>query len=114
MLKAEISIPVALGTAALVWGIYQAALPTVSDARGVEPNNPDLQAGERTALLLAVGVAGGISILAKDSTPFIVAGLLAVTLSWVHRHANQVNSETQQIWNRDQYQGRRYTVEAVG
>lgn len=114
MLKAEVSIPVALGTAALTWGIYQACLPTVADARAVEPDNADLRGAERTALLMAVGVAGGVSLLAKDSTPFIVAGLLAVGLSWWHRHANCLDSTTQTIFNRDQYTGRRYTVEAVG
>jgi hypothetical protein len=95
--------------------VYQIALPPIADARAVEPNNRDLAMGERTALLLAVGVAGGISILAKDSTPFIVSGLLAVALSWSHRHANQVDTSTQKIWNRDSYMGgRRYNVESMG
>lgn len=114
MMKAEISIPVALGTAALTWGIYQVALPPLADARSVAPNNRDLASAENTALILAVGVAGAISILAHDSTPFVVAGLLGVALSWTHRHANQVDSRTQKIWNRDQYMGRRYQVQASG
>jgi len=114
MLKAEISIPVALATAALTWGIYQFALPTLADARGVEPNNKDLMSAENTALILAAGVAGGISILAHDTTPFIVAGLLATALSWTHRKANMTDSTTQRIFNADQYTARRYDVEAVG
>lgn len=115
MLKAEVSIPVALGTAALVWGVYQVALPTLADARRVEPNNSDLASAENTALILAAGVAGGIAILAKDSTPFVVGGLLAVALSWAHRLENQTDSTTQKVWNRDQYTGsRRYVVEAEG
>jgi hypothetical protein len=113
-MKAEVSIPVALATAALTWGIYQAAMPTLADVRGVEPNNADVAKAERTALMLAVGVAGGVSLLAKDSVPFIVSGLLAVGLSWSHRVANMTDSTTQRIFNRDQYLGERYTVEAVG
>lgn len=114
MLKAEVSVPVALATAALTWGIYQIALPTLADARGVEANNKDLASAENTALILAAGVAGGVSILAHDPTPFVVAGLLAVALSWTHRKANQTDSTTQKIWNRDQYNARRYQVESVG
>lgn len=104
-MRAEVSIPVALASAALTWGIYNSALPVIADARAVEPNSPDLAKAERAALLLSVGVAAGISILAKDSTPFVVSGLLAVGLSWTHRHANQLNSETQQVWNRGNYAG---------
>lgn len=112
MLKAEVSIPVALATAALTWGVYQLALPTTADARGIDPNNKDLASAENTALMISVGIAGGVSLLAKDSTPFIVSGLFAVALSWWHRKANQTDSRTQQIWNRDMYvTGRRYTVE---
>lgn len=113
-MKAEISIPVGLATAALVVGVYYAALPSLADARGVEPNNPDLGSAERAALLLSTGVAGGISILAKDSTPFIVGGLTAVALSWVHRKANMTDSTTQRVFNAHQFHGRRYEVEATG
>lgn len=113
-MKAEVSIPVALATAALTWGIYQIALPTLADARRVEPNNGDLKSAENTALILAAGVSGGISILAHDTTPFVVGGLLAVALSWAHRKANHTDSTTQKLWNRDQYIGRRVAVQANG
>lgn len=116
-MKAEISIPVALATAALTVGIYYAALPTQADVRGIEANNSDIAKAERNALILASGVAGGIGILAKDSTPFIVGGLTAVALSWFTRHANMVDSTTQRIFNADQYIGspaRRFQVEAAG
>ena len=114
MLRAEVSIPVALATAGAVYGVYQLSLPSLADARAVEPNRPDLAAAERQALILSVGLAGGIAVLAADSTPFIVGGLFAVALSWLHRHSNQINSTTQTIWNRDQFGARRYTVEAEG
>jgi len=112
--KAEVSIPVALATVGAVWGVYQLALPPMADVRALEPNNPDHASAERTALILSAGVAGGIALLARDATPFIVGGLFAVALSWVHRHCNQINSTTQQLWNRDQFGARRYTVETSG
>ncbi|MGE5827533.1 MAG: hypothetical protein ACM30G_04110 [Micromonosporaceae bacterium] len=113
-LRADISIPVALGTAGVVWGIYQLGLPSLADARAVEPNSADLAAAERQALVMSAAVAGGIALLAGDPTPFVVGGLLAVGLSWLHRHSNMLNSTTQTIWNRDSFGGRRYVVEAEG
>ena len=106
MLRAEVSIPVALGTAAIVYGVYQLSLPSMADARAVQPNSADLASAERQALVLSAGVAGGVALLAKDSTPFIVGGLFAVALSWLHRHCNQIDSTTQRIWNRDQFTAR--------
>lgn len=112
MLKAEISVPVSLAAAGGVLAIYYNALPTLADARAVEPNNTDMARAERQALLLSVGLAGGVALLARDSTPFVVGALTAVALSWLYRHANQLNSTTQTIWNRDQYTARRYDVQA--
>jgi len=114
MLKAEVSIPVALATAGVVWGAYQLALPSLADTRAEEPNTPDLARAERQALLISVGVAGGIALLAHDSTPFIVGGLFAVALSWCYRHSNMIDSRTQTIWNRDNFGARRYTIESDG
>lgn len=114
MMKAEVSIPVALATAGVVWGVYQLALPSLADARAIEPDSRDLSSAERQALVVSVGVASGIALLAKDSTPFIVGGLFAVAMSWCHRHSNMINSQTQTIWNRDAFGARRYTVEATG
>jgi type IV secretory pathway TrbD component len=113
-MKAEVSIPVALATSAMVVGIYYAALPTVADARAVGPDNPDLAKAERTALLLSVAAAAGVSLVSRDSTPFVFGGLVAVALSWWHRSANMTDPTTQTIFNRDRFNARRYTVEASG
>lgn len=110
MLKAEVSIPVALATAAVVYGVYQAALPSFADARSIEADNGHLASAERQALFLAAGVAGGISLLAKDSTPFVVGGMFAVALSWTHRWNNQVDPATNRPLQSDVAQ--RYVVEA--
>lgn len=93
-MKPEVSIPVALATTAVVYGTYQAALPSLADARSIEPDNDHLASAERQALILAVAVAGGISLISKDATPFIFGGLVAVGLSWMHRWSNQVDERT--------------------
>lgn len=112
MLKPEVSVPVALATAAVVYGTYQIALPTLADARSVEADNAHLAGAERAALFVSVGVAGGISLIAKDPTPFILGGLFAVALTWAHRYANQVDPATGRLSLIGQ--AKRFVVETAG
>lgn len=111
-MKAEVSIPVALATAAVVYAAYTTALPSLADARSIEPDNGHLASAERQALIISVGIAGGISLIAKDAVPFIVGGLAAVALSWMHRWNNQVDPTTGKPIQSDV--ARRYTVEMAG
>lgn len=91
MLKAEVSVPVALGTAALTYAAYNNALPSLADSRSIEPDNGHLASAERQALLTAVGVSAAVSLISKDPLPFILGSGLAVALSWYHRWNNHVD-----------------------
>lgn len=91
MLKPEVSVPVALACGGLVFSIYQMSLPPLADARAVDADNKDLEASERQALWTSTAVCAGVSLIANDPTPFIVGGLMAVGLSWLHRHARLVD-----------------------
>lgn len=91
MLKPEISLPVALATTGTVYGIYQLALPSLADARSVEAGNNDLRSAENQALWVSVAVCGAVSLIAGDPTPFVLGGLTAVALSWLHRHARAID-----------------------
>jgi hypothetical protein len=117
-MKPEVSIPVALATGAVVVGVYQAMSPSNADTRTVEPGSTGaemLAGSERTALFVAVGVCGGISLIAKDPIPFVVGGLLAVALSWSHRYATNVNPGTNRLGTAaGALTGARYTVQAAG
>ena len=111
-MRAEISIPVALGTAAVVWGVYQLALPSMADCRAEDPNDKNIASAERSALVVSTIVSGGIALLAADVTPFVVGGITACLLSWSYRHHNMTDPTTQAIFNRDAYRGRTYAVQA--
>lgn len=111
-MKAEVSIPVALAACAVVYGTYQLALPSLADARSLDADNGHMASAERQALVLSTAVVGGISLLAKDAVPFIVGGLFAVGLSWLHRWNNQVDPTTGVPMQSGQ--ARRLTVEAAG
>lgn len=115
-MKPEVSIPVALATAAVVVGVYSHALPSQADQRTLPAGTMGsefLASSERQALLTSVAVAAGISLIAKDSVPFILGGLLAVGLAWQSRVAREVNPTTNKIDISRNLQGERYTVQAT-
>lgn len=93
-LKAEISLPVALATAAVVYGIYQTKLPSAAETKLSMPNNAHLQTSRRTATIEAAAVVAGISLLAKDPTILVVGGALVVVEDWIHRHADATHPQT--------------------
>jgi hypothetical protein len=91
--RPEVSLGMGLATAALVWGIYNSALPSLAEARVTEQNDRDLAAAERTATWTAGAVVAGVSLIAHDATVFILGGAMVIGLAWMHRHANMVHPE---------------------
>jgi hypothetical protein len=120
MLKAEVSVPVALATGAVVIGTYSVLSPPMADVRTVPTGTPGeahLAGSERTALLVSAGIAGAISLIAKDPVPFWIGAGLAVALSWIHRYSRAVDPMTSKLprnGNGVQMSGMRYQVEAAG
>jgi hypothetical protein len=93
-LKPEVSLGVALATGAVVYGIYQRAIPSVADVRSLDSQNKDIDSAERQATWTAAAVVGGISLMAKDPTIFTVGGIMVIAEAWKTRHANLVDSVT--------------------
>jgi hypothetical protein len=93
-LRPEVSLPVALATGAVVYGIYATHLPNVSESKLTMPGNQHLASSRKTATWTAAAVVAGISLIAKDPTIFIVGGTMTVVLDVVNRHANAVSPQT--------------------
>jgi hypothetical protein len=93
-LKPEVSLSVGLSTAALVYAVYSNATPPIADIRVAKPNDVDIESSRKLAAWTSAGVVGGISLIAKDPTVFILGGTMVVILDWWHRHANMVNPIT--------------------
>ncbi len=93
-LKPEVSLPVALGTAALVYSIYQQATPPIVDLRAAPASDPDVDSARRMAAWTAVGIVSGISLLAKDPTVFVVGGGMVVAMDWWTRPADAYSPKT--------------------
>lgn len=89
-LKIESSVLAGLATATVVYGVYQAALPSQADIRSLESNNADVMAAERTAEWASAGIVSGVSLIARDPTIFVIGGTVVVALAWMNRYANAV------------------------
>jgi hypothetical protein len=96
-LRPEVSLPIALATGAVVYGIFQTHMPPVAESRVTMPGNQHLSASRKTATWTAAAVVGGISLLAADPTIFIVGGTMVAVLDFTNRHANAVHPQTGQV-----------------
>lgn len=90
-MKPEVSIMAGLATAGVVYGVYNNATPSVADIRVAPPHDQDIEAARKMAAWTAAAAVGGISLIAKDATIFIMGAAMIVALDWWHRHANEVD-----------------------
>ncbi len=94
LLKPEISIPAALALGVAVYGIYQVNLPSLTEVRAADMNDPHIESAERAATWESLGLVSTISLIAKDPTIFTIGGIITIALAWKYRHGNLVNPAT--------------------
>lgn len=92
-LKPEVSITTGLAVGALVWTIYNRALPADVDMRVAAPNDTDIESSRKKAAYTAAAAVAAVSLIAQDATVFILGGSMVVAVDWWARHANAVNPE---------------------
>lgn len=90
MLKPEVSLPVGLGVATVVYAIFNNATPPVADTRSLPANNGDIDSSNDQAAWISAGIVSGISLIAKDPVIFWIGSVAVVTMTWWTRHANAV------------------------
>lgn len=90
-LKPEVSLPVGLAVAALVYGIHTNATPPLADIRAAKPNDATIDATRKFATWTSAAVVAGVSLIAKDPTIFILGGTMVVVMDWATRHGNIVS-----------------------
>ena len=89
-----VSVGLALGTGALILGVYAHFLPSVIDHRAAPPDDDHAQAAERQAAWTAAGLLAGVSLLTGDETVFAVGAIEIIALSWWHRYSDRVSPST--------------------
>lgn len=93
-LKPEVSLPVGLAVAAVVYGIYSNMTPTIAEIRHADAQDANIAASRKAAAWTSAAVVAGISLMAKDPTIFIVGSFSVVAIDFLTRHANEVNPAT--------------------
>ena len=90
MLKPEVSLPVGVGVATMVYAIHAAATPSRADIRTLPEGNADVDSAERTASWLSAAMVAGISLVARDPVILWFGCGAIVGMAWWTRHANAV------------------------
>jgi hypothetical protein len=89
--KPEVSLGLGLATGAVVYGTWQFFVPNQSDVRVGKPGDETLEKARKQAAWFSAAIVGGISLIAKDATIFIVGGIIVVALDWATRANNFTN-----------------------
>src|SRR5215469_17038054 len=77
--------------------IFMHNLPPVSDVRAAQPFNPQVESGERTALLETTALTLLVAGFARSIETFIVAGAVIIAVDFTYKHANAVNPSTNKM-----------------
>lgn len=93
-LKPEASIGTGLAVAGVVYAIHSNFTPSVADVQGLPTGNKDIDASERKATWLCIGVVSGVSLLARDPGIFIIGSAMTVAMALFTRHANWTETLT--------------------
>lgn len=97
MLKPNENLMLAAAVAAVVYGTYNIALPTIADTRGLPGHVQDVDKAERVATTASITIVSGISLLAKSPEVFIVGGLFTLGLAWTYKNASHVDNFQSQV-----------------
>jgi hypothetical protein len=89
--KPEVSLGLGLATGAVVYGTYQHFVPNQADIRVGKPGDETLEKARKQAAWFSAAIVGGISLIAKDPTIFIIGGSMVVALDWATRSNNWTN-----------------------
>lgn len=99
-LKPSESVMVSLATGAMVFGVYQYTMPSVSEVHATEAHNPNLDAGRKKAMWTSAAVVGGMFLVTHDPNVFMIGGLSFLALEWSYRHANSTDHQTGKVVGR--------------
>jgi hypothetical protein len=89
--KPEVSLGLGLATGAVVYGTWQHFVPNQADVRVGKPGDETLEKARKQAAWFSAAIVGGISLIAKDPTIFIIGGVMVVGLDWATRSNNWTN-----------------------
>lgn len=99
-LKPSESVMVAMATGAMVFGVYQFSMPSISEVHATDAHNANLDSGRKKAMWTSAAVVGGMFLVTHDPNVFMIGGLSFLALEWSYRHANSTDAKTGKIVGR--------------
>jgi hypothetical protein len=93
-LKPNEELMVSAISAGIVYSIFQLDAPNLADVRATSPGgaqSKNIHGSVKTAAFTSAAVIGGISLLAKSPTVFVVGGMMIIVEGWKYYHANLVH-----------------------
>jgi hypothetical protein len=81
-----------LAVGAVVIGTHSLMTPPDADIQAMPAGNKDIDAAERRASIISVGVVAGVSLLARDVGILVIGTGFVVALALASRHANWTES----------------------
>ena len=95
--KPEGSVLAGVAVAALVYGTYSQAVPNAAVMHATQPHDTNIEAGRKKAAWTSAAVVGGVSLIARDPTIFVLGGLVLIALDFHARHANATSPDTGEL-----------------
>lgn len=99
-LKPSESVMVSLATGAMVFGVYQYSMPSISEVHATDAHNVNLDSGRKKAMWTSAAVVGGMFLVTRDPNVFMIGGLSFLALEWSYRHANSTDAKTGKVVGR--------------
>lgn len=94
ILRRESAPVVGLLEAIAVYEIYQHALPSTADTRGVSSYNSDIETSRKHAAIEATVLLAAVFAVTRDFNAFIIGGIATVLVDASFKHANAVSPAT--------------------
>jgi len=94
VLKPESSVAIGLGEAALVYVIYQNALPPMVDIRTADPHDRDVEGSRKAAAWKSAIMIGVVWAFTRDTNALLIGGAAMAGMDLMVKHANGVNPST--------------------
>jgi hypothetical protein len=97
ILKPSESVMVATAGVAVVYGIYQMNMPSMTEVHGAKAHNPSVGSSQKKAMWGSAATVSALFLLTKDATVFTLGGLMFLYEEWSYRHANSVNPQSGKV-----------------
>jgi hypothetical protein len=102
--KPEGSVVAGAAVAALVYATYSQSVPNASVVHATQAHDTNIESGRKKAAWTSAAVVGGVSLIARDPTIFVLGGLVLIALDFHARHANATDPATGDLVSTQGYQ----------